>query len=122
MTISKLLEKLIYKRVYKFLDKYEILYKSQYRFCTQHSCGQAIPELTGKLLQAKEARLNSASVFLDLSKAFDTLDHQVMIQKLERYGIRGTANAWFASYLHNLITDDCKSDNKTRRSNILNCV
>ena len=95
------MEKLIYKRVYKVLGKYEILYKSQYGFCTQHSCGQAIAELTGKLLQAKEARLNSASVFLDLSKAFGTLDHQVMIQKLERYGIRGTANTWCASYLHN---------------------
>ena len=101
MTMSKLLEKLIYKRVYKFLDKYEILYKRQYGFCTQHSCRQAIAELTGKLLQAKEAGFNSASVFLDLLKAFDTLDHQVMIQKLKRYRIRGTANTWFVSYLHN---------------------
>ena len=92
MTISKLLEKIIYKRVFKFLDKYELLYQSQYGFHNQHSCRQAITELTGKLLQAKEAGLHSTSVFLDLLKAFDTLDHQVLLKKLEHYGIRGTLN------------------------------
>ena len=101
MTISKLLEKLIYKRVHKFLEKYGVFYQSQYRFHNQHSCRQAITELIGKLLQAKEAGLQSASIFLDLLKAFDMLDHQVLLEKLEIYGIRGTANTWFASYLHN---------------------
>ena len=60
---------------------------------------QAITELTGKLLQAKEQSLHSAAIFLDLSKAFDTLNPEVLLAKLYRYGIRGTANDWFRHYL-----------------------
>ena len=74
ITISKILEKIIYPRVYKFLEKENILFKSQYGFRSKHTCEQAIIELTGKLLQAKEQRLESVALFLDLSKAFDTID------------------------------------------------
>ena len=92
MTISKLLEKIIYIRVYSFLEEHNILYDSQYGFRSKRSCNQAITELTGRLLQAKEVSLHSAAIFLDLSKAFDTLNHEVLLAKLYRYGIRGTAN------------------------------
>ena len=64
------------------------------------SCEQAILDLTGSILQAHNANLNSAALFLDLSKAFDTLNHEVLLAKLERYGIRGTVNKWFGSYLN----------------------
>ena len=83
MTLSKLLEKIIYKRIYKFLDKNNILYESQFGFQSQHSCEHAIAELVGRLLQAKEKGQYSATIFLDLSKAFNTLNHQVLLQKLE---------------------------------------
>ena len=99
ITVSKLLEKLIYKRIYLFLNKYDVLYQSQYGFRKHHSCKQAIQELIGKILHAREEGLQSASIFLDLSKAFNTLDHNVMLHKLERYGIRDTAHDWFRSYL-----------------------
>ena len=56
-------------------------------------------EMTARILQAKEDGLYSASIFLDLSKAFNTLNHEVLLTKLERLGIRGVANDWFASYL-----------------------
>ena len=95
MTISKLLEKIIYIRVYSFLEDHNILYG----FRSKRSCNQAITELTGRLLQAKEVSLHSAAIFLDLSKAFDTLNHEVLLAKLYRYGIRGTANDWFRNYL-----------------------
>ena len=98
--VAKMLEKIMYQRVYTFLDLHGVLYQSQYGFCNKHSCSQAISELTGKILQAKEAGLHSSSIFLDLLKAFDTLDHRVL-QKLDRYGIRGNANKWFSSYLSN---------------------
>ena len=87
VTISKILEKIIYKRVYDFLEKEKILYNSQYGFRSKHSCEQAILELTGKILQAKEQNLESAALFLDLSKTFNTLDHEVLLVKLERYSI-----------------------------------
>ena len=99
ITISKLLEKIVYKRVYKFLDNNSILYDSQYGFRSKRSCSQAIAELTGKILQAREDGKKSASIFLDLSKAFDTLDHSVLLKKLDSYGIRGVVNNWFSSYL-----------------------
>ena len=75
MTISKLLEKILFCRMYKFLEKNEILYESQFGFRSRHSCEHAIAELFGRLLQAKEQGQHSAAVFLDLLKAFDTLNH-----------------------------------------------
>ena len=81
--ISKLLEKIIYNRLYSFLDKSGSLFQSQYGFHSSHSCEQAILELIGHILQSKNRNEHSVSVFLDLSKAFDTLDHSIMIAKLE---------------------------------------
>ena len=87
MTISKLLEKILYSRMYKFLEKNKILYESQFSFQSRHSCEHAIAELSRRLLQAKEQGQHSAAVFWDLSKAFDTLNHQVLLYKLKCYGI-----------------------------------
>ena len=68
-------------------------------FRSRRSCEQAITELVGYILQSKNRNEHCTSIFLDLSKAFDTLDHSILLQKLKRYGIRGTAQDWFSSYL-----------------------
>ena len=83
MTISKLLEKIIYKRVYSFLKLNGTLFDHQYGFRMKRSCEQAILDLIGNLLQACNANLKSTSLFLDLSKAFDTLNHEVLLSKLD---------------------------------------
>ena len=101
LTISKLLEKIIYIRTYSYLERNHLLFDSQYGFRSKRSCDQAILELNGKLLQVHENSLHSAVMFLDLSKAFDTLSHSVLLSKMERYGIRGLVNEWFRSYLTN---------------------
>ena len=101
ITISKLLEKLIYKRTYSFLEKHELIYKSQYGFRSNHSCEQAVNELIGEIAKSKENGKITAAIFLDLSKAFDTLNHPLLLRKLERYGIRGNTLKWFESYLSN---------------------
>ena len=98
-TMSKVLEKIVHKRVIKFLDHHNILYSSQYGFCNHRSCKQAVQELLAKILQAKEDNLQIASVFMDLSKAFDTQNHEMLLRKMERYSIRGIALDWFTSYL-----------------------
>ena len=101
LTISKILEKAIYSRTYQFLEKNQILFKSQYGFRSHHSCQDAISELVGKILKNTEEQKYTIAVFIDLSKAFDTLEHKVLFAKLYRYGIRGIILDWFKSYLTN---------------------
>ena len=101
LTLSKILEKIIYKRTYGFLENSNQIYKSQYGFRSKHSCKQAVSELLGEIIKNDEKKNDTVAVFLDLSKAFDTLDHKLLLSKLQRYGIRGTALLWFKSYLRN---------------------
>ena len=99
ITISKILEKVMYKRTYSFLEKNNILFQSQYGFRTKHSCADAVAELIGEITKNRENKLYTAGIFLDLSKAFDTLPHMILLNKMSKYGIRGSMNAWFNSYL-----------------------
>ena len=99
MTVSKILEKLIYSHVYAFLDTTGQIYDSQYSFRSKHSCEHAVSELVGNILKGKENGEHTISVFLDLSKAFNTLQYSTLFKKLEIYGIRGRALDWFHSYL-----------------------
>ena len=98
-TVSKILEKIVYKRVYKFLTESSQLYENQYGFRSNHSCEHAISQTVGNLLKNLESKKNSVCVLLDLSKAFDTIEHSIMLEKLDLYGIHGTALSWFHSYL-----------------------
>ena len=79
-------------RVYKFLNKNNIIYKKQYGFRARHSCEQAIQDLCGHIINNNEDRLKTAAIFLDLSKAFNTLSHDILLKKMEIYGIRGIWN------------------------------
>ena len=101
ITISKILEKAVYSRTYNFLEQNQTLYNSQYGFRSQHSCQDAISELVGKIIKNMEEQKYTMAVFIDLSKAFDTLEHKVLFAKLYRYGIRGLTLDWFISYLTN---------------------
>ena len=109
---------MIYQRIYKYLEAKSILYPSQYRFRNKRSCEQAICELTGYVLQSKNQSEHSARIYLDLSKAFDTLDHNILLHKLDRYGIRGVAKEWIEDYLWNcrLVTKITTCPNKIIKS------
>ena len=99
VTISKILEKIVYSRIYGFLMKSNQLYQSQYGFRSNHSCDHAVGELLSDIVKSLELNKPTICLYLDLSKAFDTLLHPVILKKLERYGVRGTCLEWMKSYL-----------------------
>ena len=98
---SKLLEKLMYNRLISFIDKNQILSKHQYGFRKNRSTELAIIELVEKITKGIDGGKYTMGIFLDLSKAFDTINHGILIKKLEYYGIRGNCLEWFKNYLEN---------------------
>jgi len=100
-TFSKIIEKLIHRRIFKYLTKFNILALSQYGFQPGMSTELAILELQDRVVKAIASKKFCLGLFIDLSKAFDTLNHEILLSKLEHIGIRGTALNWFNSYLTN---------------------
>lgn len=96
---SKALEKIILKRITSFADKHRLLSTSQYGFLRGKSTETALLAQKELILQAFENRQICVGVFIDFSKAFDCLNHQTLLDKLERYGIRGTPLSLLQSYL-----------------------
>ena len=96
---SKITEKVMYERLYKFLEKHEILYSLQFGFRASHSISHALVSLTEAIKSSLDNRKFGCGIFIDLQKAFDTVNHDILSMKLEHYGIRGTARDWFKSYL-----------------------
>ena len=88
ITLSKVFERLIYNRLSGFLNKYNILFASQYGFCKQSSTEHATLELIDSIVNALNDKHYALALFIDSGKAFDTLDDNILLDKLWHYGIR----------------------------------
>ena len=98
-SLSKILEKLIYSRTMKFLLDCNILTDNQFGFRQKHSTTHALLMFLDKVAHAIDNMSHTVGIFLDFSKAFDTINHNILLNKLSHYGIRGKALEWFRNYL-----------------------
>ena len=96
--IDKVYQKLMHKRLFKFLENTNCLYPSQFGFRPEHSTSSALINCTEKIRKALDSGKYACSVLIDLQKAFDTVDHDILFWKLNFYGIRGAALGWFKSF------------------------
>ena len=96
---SKVFERLMYDRLTKFLDKYNVLYQNQFGFRQGHSTHHALITLVDEITKSLDSGDIVIGVFLDMKKAFDTVNHKILLKKLYHYGIRLNLNKWFESYL-----------------------
>ena len=99
---SKLLEKVACNQIMRYLDKFKLLYKHQYGFRRGHSTEHPVIHLLDRIYKAldnPDGSKYTLAIFIDLTKAFDTCETEILLHKLSNYGFRGVANTWFRNYL-----------------------
>ena len=117
LSIFKLiLEKLIFKRSMKFFETQDILYTKQFGFRQKYSTTQAFLSVTNKIQKAVDEGSYSCGIFPDFSKAFDTVNHNILNMKLDHYGFRRILKKWFSCYLNEqkqFVSTPCRIINKS---------
>ena len=96
-----MLERITYTRLYNYLREDKIIYSKQFGFQTGHSTDHAIIQLEEQIYENFEENKYTSGMFTDLAKTFDTVDHKILLRKMEIYGIGGTTIKWFENYLTN---------------------
>lgn len=96
---SKVMEKVVYKRIICHINNNSILYKHQYGFRKNHSTYMAVLHLIDNIISTLDSNIFVCSIFLDLSKAFDTVNHNILLAKLQKYGFHGIVFKWLQNYI-----------------------
>ncbi len=99
--LSKILERLVYNRMVSYLDKFKILSDAQYGFRSTRSTEHALTDVVNFVSESLDHSRDVFALYLDVSKAFDSINHSILLNKLDAYGFRGIALSWFKSYLNN---------------------
>ena len=99
--VSKIIEKIVHNRLIAFLNKHDLLSKSQFGFRAKRSTELAVTLLCDQIRRNADNKMLTGCIFIDLSKAFDTLSHAKLLLKLSAYGIANTELEWFTDYLFN---------------------
>lgn len=100
-SFSKILEKVVARRLLIFLEKENVLSKFQFGFRKSHSTAHSMVHFLNQISLALNAKKHTIAIFCDLRKAFDTVNHDILFKKLHKIGIRGTELGWFKDYLRN---------------------
>ena len=98
-SISKLFEKVVFDQIYTYFIENNYLSPNQYGFCKMHSTEHAVMEVADRITSELDLGNTSLAIFLDISKAFDTLNFDILLDKLQYYGICNKALAWFKSLI-----------------------
>ena len=89
----------MHKQLYSFFESHQVLFKNQFGFRKKCSTAHSLIEITEKIKESIDSGKFGCGIFIDLKKAFDTVNHDILIRKLEHYGVRGPILKWFESYL-----------------------
>ena len=113
-SISKIFERVAFNQIYQYFFENNLLFDGQYGFRKHNSTELAALELGDSISNGLDKKETPVSIFLDLSKAFGTLDHKILLNKLQYYGIKDVALQWFSSYSSDIFQfvemDGCWSD------------
>ena len=96
---SKILERVVYVQLSNYLESNDLITSSQYGFRRRYSTELAVTFFTGRIRLAMDQGKLTGAVFIDLQKAFDTVEHSILLSKLLFYGVAGNELIWFKSYL-----------------------
>ena len=91
----------MHERLYDFLELNDVFFLNQFGFRKKHSTAHSLIEITEQIKESVDEGKFGCGIFIDLKKAFDTVNHQILLTKLEHYGVRGALLKWFESYLTN---------------------